>query len=218
MSNRAVTILFNAEKFLAGTMFFTNEQVGKYMRALCAQQLHGHLEAGDLEDIIDGDKKVLKKFKQDQQGLYYNERMDKEVKRSATYSESQSTKARKRWGKEDELPKSIPDKNLQEQQSGIHPDYKIFKHVYPADGSAFNPEVNNWFILHAHEVDTGLIMQRASEYADYWKARSPDSYPHSLHMKQAINWLRQAQFNINWKAKAEAEKKEPKNGKKAGIL
>ena len=217
MTEKVVTILFNAEKFLAGTMFFTNDQCGKYIRALCAQQLHGHLEKDDLNDIIEGDKKVLKKFNIDENGLYYNDKMDKEAKRSAAYSESQSEKAKKRWGTQ-EPDEVLSDENIPAQPSGIHPDYKIFKNVYPNDGSAFNPEVNNWFLLHAHEMDTGNIIKRAGEYADYWKARAPENYPHSLHMKQAINWLRQAQYNIDWKAKALADKKEKKNSNKDGIL
>ena len=35
--------LFYPSDFLTGTMFMTDEQVGKYIRLLCAQHQKGHL-------------------------------------------------------------------------------------------------------------------------------------------------------------------------------
>ena len=218
MSNKAKTVLFNAESFLTGTMFLSNEQIGKYIRALCAQQLHGHLSQDDIDEIVQGDPKVMNKFNQDQDGLYFNEKMDKEARKSATYSERQADKARKRW-----QASGAPIKNYGAKTPGYrmvggkNADYDMFKSVFPQNGSALNPECENYFVLHGNEIDTGAVLKAATEYADYWKAKKPEAYPHCTHMKQAINWLREKYFLIDWKAKSAGEQKET-GTKKKGVL
>lgn len=89
---------FLADNFLGGTILFTDEQVGKYVRALCVQKLNGHLTFDELDSFAKGDRKVLSKFKVDDDGLYYNERLEREIKKREKFSKSQSEKARKKWG------------------------------------------------------------------------------------------------------------------------
>jgi hypothetical protein len=81
---KAEAVLFYAEKFLAGTMFFSHEQAGRYIRALCAQQLHGHLTDAKINTIVEGDPTVMEKFDQDEEG-YYNQRMRCEVMKAQGY-------------------------------------------------------------------------------------------------------------------------------------
>jgi hypothetical protein len=92
-------VLFYADNFLSGTMFFTDAQTGKYIRALCAQQVHGHLTNEQLESIIKGDEKIKEKFCQDENGLFFNERMEKEINKRLHYSEIQRDRVNKRWDK-----------------------------------------------------------------------------------------------------------------------
>lgn len=81
-----------------------------------------------------------------------------------------------------------------------------FRKAYPPNASALNPEVENWFGLYIDGVEAEKIIRRAGEYAAYWKHREPGRYPHGRHMKQAINWLREACYEIDWSAKLAAEK------------
>ena len=81
--------LLYPQDFLVGTMTMTNEQVGKYVRLLCLQHLTGHLEEDDMIDICgDKDARIWRKFKQDDSGLYYNERLRMETEKRRKYSES----------------------------------------------------------------------------------------------------------------------------------
>ena len=41
--NKDPAFLFYSSDFLTGTMFFTDEQVGKYIRLLCAQHQKGQI-------------------------------------------------------------------------------------------------------------------------------------------------------------------------------
>jgi hypothetical protein len=87
--------------------------------------------------------------------------------------------------------------------------YGRFKTSFPLNGSSINPEVENWFILRFGEGfdKFELVISRAKEYADYWKELEQETYPHCKMMKQAINWLREAQYEMDWEAKLKADKK-----------
>lgn len=83
--------LFYSSDFLTGTMFMTNEQVGKYIRLLCAQHQKGHLTEKDMLFICGShDEHIFSKFIKDEAGLYYNERCEDEINKRKKYSESRS--------------------------------------------------------------------------------------------------------------------------------
>jgi hypothetical protein len=81
--------LFYSQDFYTGTIFFTDEQVGKYIRILCLQHQTGHLEEKHMLNICKSyDKEVFSKFTRDNDGLYYNERLENEINRRTKYCES----------------------------------------------------------------------------------------------------------------------------------
>lgn len=81
--------LFYSQDFYTGTIFFTDEQVGKYIRILCLQHQTGHLEEKHMMNICKTyDKDIFSKFIRDEKGLYYNERLDIEINRRVSYCES----------------------------------------------------------------------------------------------------------------------------------
>jgi len=81
--------LFYSQDFYTGTVFFTDEQVGKYVRLLCLQHQTGHLEEKHMINICKTyDKDIFSKFIRDDKGLYYNERLDAEINRRIKYCET----------------------------------------------------------------------------------------------------------------------------------
>lgn len=83
--------LFYSDNFMSGTMFLSDEQVGKYIRLLCAQHLTGHLSENDMIFICKQyDENIFKKFSKDEQGKYYNERLEAEILKRQNYSKSRS--------------------------------------------------------------------------------------------------------------------------------
>ncbi len=83
--------LFYTGDFLAGTMFFTDEQVGIYLRLLLAQHQHGRLSEKQVNFICKSyDNEVLEKFEKDEEGNYYNLRLENEINKRKSYSESRS--------------------------------------------------------------------------------------------------------------------------------
>lgn len=99
--------LFYSDNFLSGTMFFTDEQTGKYIRLLCAQHLTGHLKENHMIFICKSfDKDIWDKFTKDTNGLYYNERLELEIIKRRNYSESRSNNKKGKIKESKKTPKS----------------------------------------------------------------------------------------------------------------
>lgn len=84
-------VLFYTSDFLSGTSFFTMEQRGQYITLLCEQHQNGHIPDNHMIDICKSyDSCVCKKFIKDENGLWYNLRMEEEHKKRSNYCESRS--------------------------------------------------------------------------------------------------------------------------------
>ena len=89
--------LFYSSDFIVGTLYMTDEQVGKYIKLLCMQHQKGHLKPVIMDSICDKeDTEILEKFKKDIEGNYYNQRLDKEMKRRITYTENRLNNFKKK--------------------------------------------------------------------------------------------------------------------------
>ena len=97
--------LFYVNDFDSGTKFFSDEQVGKYLRLLIAQFQHGALSEKQVLFICrELDEDILKKFQKDENGNYFNVRLADEIQKRSRFSESRSNN---RKGKIKEEVKNI---------------------------------------------------------------------------------------------------------------
>lgn len=82
-------VLFYTSDFLSGTAFFTYEQRGQYITLLCEQHQLGHIPDQHMLDVCQSyDSPVFKKFIKDENGNWYNKRMDEEFQKRRNYCES----------------------------------------------------------------------------------------------------------------------------------
>ena len=89
--NKDPAFLFYSSDFLTGTMFMSDTQVGKYIKILCTQHQKGHLSEKDMLKICKRyDKDIFEKFVKDEDGKYYNIRLEKEITKRREYSKSRS--------------------------------------------------------------------------------------------------------------------------------
>lgn len=89
--------LFYSSDFLSGVMLMSDEQIGQYIKLLCLQHQKGHLKEKDMLNICKTyDEDIFSKFKKDEEGNYYNERLDEEVQRRKKYSESRRNNRKKK--------------------------------------------------------------------------------------------------------------------------
>lgn len=102
--------LFYSNDFTSGTQFFTNEEVGIYIRLMCAQHQHGRLSEKQVKIICNSlESDVMQKFTKDENGLYYNERLEFEIEKRRNYSASRSGN---RKGKTKTTEKQTVKKNI----------------------------------------------------------------------------------------------------------
>ena len=82
-------VLFYTGDFLVGTITMNYEQKGKYIQLLCLQHQSGRLTEEEML-IVCGkyDEKIFSKFSKDENGNYYNERMEEESIKRRKFTES----------------------------------------------------------------------------------------------------------------------------------
>ena len=89
--NKDPAFLFYSSDFLTGTMFMSDTQLGKYIKLLCTQHQKGHLTEKDMLKICKRyDKDIFEKFEKDEDGKYYNIRLEKEITKRKDYAKSRS--------------------------------------------------------------------------------------------------------------------------------
>ena len=89
--------LFYSSDFLTSTMFLSDEQIGIFIRLLCVQHQKGRLREKDMLKICKTyDEDIFEMFKQDDEKLFYNERLESEVTRRKAYSESRRNNRKKK--------------------------------------------------------------------------------------------------------------------------
>lgn len=102
MANKDPAVLFYTSDFLSGAALMTMKERGQYITLLCLQRERGHMSmkemekaAGKLSDEVKG------KFIRDDGGLFYNQRMEKEIRKREDHRRKQKENIMKRWKKPD---------------------------------------------------------------------------------------------------------------------
>lgn len=104
--------LFYPQDFITGTMFFTDEQIGIYIKLLCAQHQHGGLiNKVTFNQIVKSHEIIKNKFVESEEG-FYNERLMNEMIKRNNKSNNLSANALKRWNKQKECKSNAIAFNL----------------------------------------------------------------------------------------------------------
>ena len=84
--------LFYPESFLVGVMYMTDEEVGQYIKLMCMQHQKGHIPDSVMKRYLPA---VQDKFTQDEDGKWYNERLEYEIERRAKFTNAVRENGRK---------------------------------------------------------------------------------------------------------------------------
>ena len=94
--NKDPAVLFYTSDFLVGVSGLTMQERGQYITLLCLQHQSGHLTEKEIELAVGKPSAdVMKKFIRDDDGRYYQHRMEIESIKRANYTSSQSEKGKK---------------------------------------------------------------------------------------------------------------------------
>ena len=117
-------ILFYTGDFLNGCMDLTFEERGQYITLLCLQHQKGHLSEKTIRlsvGLVNSD--VMGKFIQDENGNYFNSRMDEEINKRQHFLDTRHFNGKKGGrpikanSKPNNKPNSKPTNNLSENEN-----------------------------------------------------------------------------------------------------
>ena len=91
-------VLFYTSDFLSSTQGLTMAEIGQLIKLICVQHQTGHLTKKSIKlSVGTVSRDVIKFFELDENGLYYNKRLDEEISKRAKYSESRRNNIEKRY-------------------------------------------------------------------------------------------------------------------------
>jgi hypothetical protein len=89
-------VLFYTSDFLSGVIDMDMDERGQYITLLCAQHQKGRLSEKTIRLLVGSvSVSVLAKFKRDENGLYFNERMEFEAIKRAQFTDSRRNNGEK---------------------------------------------------------------------------------------------------------------------------
>ncbi len=123
MNNDPAVLLYTSD-FLTGVLDLNMEERGQYITLLCVQHQKGHLKEETIRLLVGSvSDNVLKKFIKDENGYYYNPRMDIEKEKRNKFSNSRKEngkkggRPKKALAKPNGYPKDKPKNNLPENEN-----------------------------------------------------------------------------------------------------
>lgn len=120
--------LFYSADFLVGVMDLTDEETGQYIKLICLQHQKGRLKKESIYRMFPNVSEfVLAKFEIDENGLYYNPRVEEEIEKRERFVESRQENGAKGGRpvlavspqnlKTDRFETSKPKQNLSENEN-----------------------------------------------------------------------------------------------------
>ena len=161
---------FYSQDFIVGTMFMSDAQVGAYIRLLCWQHQKGRLAETLVKKITD-DAEVLEKFVVDEDGLYYNKKLEKVMEDRKNFTERQSENGSK--GGRPKNPNETQMKPKQNPNESLRVENEIGKEI--ENNLSFDVDVDVDFEGGAggNMVGTGYDYRLGvpdPDFASFWEA------------------------------------------------
>lgn len=114
---KSPAVLWYSSDFLTGTMFMTDEEVGKYTKLLCAQQQHvtNEIDKEAFNNVVGSKKRIREKFIETETG-FYNQRMRDECIKRKLYCESRQTNRKSTYVEHMENENEIENKKKKREE------------------------------------------------------------------------------------------------------
>ena len=145
--------LFYSNDFLSGTFLMSDEQIGRYIKLLCLQHQKGHLKEKDMLSICKSyDEDIFSKFIKDEEGNYYNERLEEEIIKRKNYSESRRNNRLKKSSEEEK----------QEEKETYEKDMKKICNSYEEHMENENENINK--IVNINKIEKEKTKHKYGEY------------------------------------------------------
>jgi uncharacterized protein YdaU (DUF1376 family) len=196
MSKKDPAFLFYPQDFLTGTMFMNNEQVGIYIRLLCAQHQHGGIIDRTSFNSIIGENEIVKsKFIETEDG-YFNNRLMEEMEKRNAKSCNMSANAHKRWDLHKQkksksnaiaLRKDMQPENENESIDIIDESFENFRKLYQGTKRGLKIEFDNFKKKHKDWKEVLPLLEPAVKKEIEWRKQKRDFTPQWKNLSTWIN-------------------------------
>ena len=124
--NKDPAFLFYSADFLIGTSFMSDEEKGKYIKALCVlHQNGGRLPKAKLECVVGTmTEAVLEKFLTDKQGYLFNKKLKDVCDKRASFCESRRQNINKRYNKSTHVSQDVLHVENENVNKNVNKDIK----------------------------------------------------------------------------------------------
>lgn len=113
--------LFYSQDFIVGVQTMPFEDRGKYITILCQMHQQGRLDEETIRFLVGSvSDKLRLKFKVDEKGLWYNERLESETARRNHFTETRRNNGNKGGRPKKNEPIAKPNGNLMDMHMGNH--------------------------------------------------------------------------------------------------
>jgi len=201
--------LFYPSDFLSGTMFFTDEQTGKYIRLLCAQHQHGSLTQDQMMFICKSyDSAIWAKFDKDDDGNFFQHRLKEEIEKRVKYCESRGNNKRGKTKLNDmkNISKSCDDdmgnRNRNEDTIGVEKSKTIQERI-----EDFKAKIN--------ELNHGFTNGQLEAFITYWTVINPGDRKMAFELEKKFYFSRRI---ATWKSNDKKFSKQPDKDAEAEYL
>jgi uncharacterized protein YdaU (DUF1376 family) len=147
--------LFYPNDYIGGTMGMTLEEKGAYIELLMMQFNRGHMTSHMVGQVVGQIWDNIKhKFKQDENELWYNERLELEINKRKAYTESRKNningvnqytkKVKKKGGHMDGHTTSHMENENEIEDNNINIVFENFRKLYPGTKRGYLTEFENF--------------------------------------------------------------------------
>ena len=161
--NKDPAVLFYTADFLADTVLWSYEELGRYIKLLCIQHLQEGVSEEDFRAVADGYNRVASKFNVGEDGLYSNKRMKEESDRRKEFCAKQRAN---RLGKTNEQPnqnqtatKPKPNCNPRVENENINVIRNIIEYLNSKLNTKYQYTSNYIMELVGARLEEGYVLQ-----------------------------------------------------------
>ena len=193
-------ILFYTSDFLSSTQGLTLEEVGMLIKLLCIQHQNGHLSKKAVKLALGVESEdVMSFFKVDENGLYYNERLDDEIFKRKKFTESRRKNAKKRYDDSASAYASAPASALHMENENVNENENKIENINVNENKTENRTIkslygalNNVKLTEGeYETIRGRFPKNYKRYIDdlsYYIEKKGDKY--KSHYATILEWNR----------------------------